>query len=76
MLGLHLKARTRILPPLHGVWGRFATRCGFERCVMLLYIFTVIMIESWLDFWLTATHRVTPACCPRRGTSFGDTTGD
>ncbi|PPQ13826.1 hypothetical protein CV770_40375 [Bradyrhizobium sp. AC87j1] len=37
--------------------GRFATRCDFERCVMLLYIYTVIMIESWLDFWLTAAQR-------------------
>lgn len=43
---------------------------------MLLYIFTVIMIESWLDFWLTAAQRVTPACCPRWGTSFWDATGD
>ncbi|MDA9473267.1 hypothetical protein XI03_01650 [Bradyrhizobium sp. CCBAU 65884] len=74
MLGLHLNARTSILPPLHGVLGRFATRCDFERCVMLLYIFTVIMIESWLDFWLA--QRLAPACCPRWGTSLGDTMGE
>ncbi|QHP74454.1 hypothetical protein EI171_46260 [Bradyrhizobium sp. LCT2] len=66
MLGLHLKARTKILPPIT------VMRCDFERCVMLLYIYTVIMIESWLDFWLTSAQRLAPACCPCWGLSFGD----
>ncbi|PPQ15477.1 hypothetical protein CV770_31455 [Bradyrhizobium sp. AC87j1] len=58
MLGFHLKARTKIPPPI------IVMHCEFDRYVMLLCICTAVLIEAWLEFWLTAVQRLALAYCP------------
>ncbi len=50
--------------------------CEFDRYVMLLCICTAVLIEAWLEFWLTAVQRLALAYCPCWGLSFGCMTGD